>query len=43
MKVNEETNNTHTSLDTKNYVYCARRDEPTITRFFTIHLPQISP
>ena len=25
MKVNEETNHTHASLDSKNYGYCARR------------------
>ena len=42
MKVNEETNHTHTSLDSKNYEYCARRDEPTITRPFTMRSPKIS-
>ena len=42
MKVNEETNHTHASLDSKNYGYCARRDEPTITRSFTMCSPKIS-
>ena len=42
MKVNEKTIHTHASLDSKNYGYCARRDEPTITRSFTILSPKIS-
>ena len=42
MKVNEETNHTHASLDSKNYGYCAGRDEPTITTSFTILSPKIS-
>ena len=37
MKVNEETNHTHASLDSKDYGYCAR-EEPTITRSFTKNL-----
>ena len=42
MKVNEDTNHTHASLDSKNYGYCARKDEPNITRSFTILSPKIS-
>ena len=42
MKVNEETIHTHASLDSKDYGYCARRDESTITRSFTILSPKIS-
>ena len=42
MKLNEETNHTHASLDSKDYGYCARIDEPTITRSFTILSPKIS-
>ena len=42
MKVNEETNHTHASLESKNYGYCARRDESTINRSFTICSSKIS-
>ena len=39
---NEETNHTHASLDSKHYGYYAKKNEPTISRSFTICLPKIS-